>query len=121
MKIFLRGIKFLIMFAGAMFILLAFDTFSIDAPFIERLFGFFISIIPGVTIMLLVYFLWCKEKTLGTILVILGVVMSFFFGMFEDFPEQLGSIIIIGPIFFGGLLFMIFGNNRKKRKGCKCI
>ena len=57
MKIFLRGVKFLIMFAGAMFILLAFDTFSIDAPFIEKLFGFLISTIPGVVVMLLVYFL----------------------------------------------------------------
>ena len=62
------------------------------SPFIEKLFGFLISTIPGVVVMLLVYFLWCKEKTLGVILIILGSIMAFFFYWKNQQLNQQGSI-----------------------------
>lgn len=116
MKMFLRSIKFLMMFIGGVIILLAFDSLFGDANVWEKIGGFVISTIPGILLMAIVYFLWCKENLLGWILVILGIAMMFFFRVFVDFPNEMGGMIIFAPIFITGVILVVFGRN--KQKGC---
>ena len=112
----MRSLKFLVMFVGALFILLAFDSFSGDSKVWEKIGGFLISTIPGIFVMLLVYFLWCKEKILGVILIVVSIAMMIFIGVFRDFPKELEGMFIFLPIFLSGIMFLVFGEN--KQKGC---
>ena len=104
------------MFIGALATLFAFDSFSGDSSIWEKLFGFLLGLIPGVAIMLVVYFLWCKERILGIVLTIGGIVMIYFFSALENFPDDLERLIIPLPVFIIGIILIIFARN--KQKGC---
>lgn len=104
------------MFIGALATLFAFDSFSGDTSIGEKLLGFLIGLTPGVTILAVVYFLWCKERILGVVLSVLGIVMIYFFSNLQNFPNELERLLIPLPIFIIGIILIIFGRN--KQKGC---
>lgn len=116
MKLTKKIFKILIVIEGLLFILLAFDVFSMEGTIWEKIGGFLISIIPGLIVIGILYFLWHKEKILGYLLTSVSIVGVFFFGVFEEFPERLGTLGVIGPALFGGLLFIFIGENTKKEE-----
>lgn len=108
-----KGCKIVTLLIGVLFILLAGDAFSLDLPWYERLFGFVISTIPGVLLILLVYFLWNKEFYLGVILTLLGGIMIWFFGVFEEFPERLGTLFVVMPVLLAGVVLLVYGKQKE--------
>jgi peptidoglycan/LPS O-acetylase OafA/YrhL len=110
----LISMKILLIIVGAMFVLFAIDVFGMDYKWYELLFGFFISILPGIVLIALVYFLWKRERQLGIVITLVGIFMVVFFGAFEEFPERLGTLIVVLPVVIAGLILYFYGSTKNK-------
>lgn len=102
---------------GGFFILMAFDCFGDvgcqDCNSVwDNLLCFGISIVPGIIIILLNYFLRNKEQVLGLLLIILSIFAFFFFRFTREFVEKIPTfiIIVVLPLLIGSYFVYI---NRK--------
>jgi hypothetical protein len=98
-KLILIG-KIYLYLVGAFFIVMAFDCFGdtgcVDCDtFWEHLLCFGISIVPGLIVILLNYFLRHQEQVLGILLIVLAVFAFFFFRFTREFVEKIPTFIII--------------------------
>ncbi len=116
MKLIIKIFKILMIVVGAFFIVMAFDVFEIEGTFWEKLGGFFISISPGLVLILLVSFFWNNEIVLGIGFIPLSIFLTILFNVFEDMPEHLMTLTITGPIFVAGILFIIYGIKTKREE-----
>lgn len=85
---------------GAFFILMSIDCFGdtgcVDCNnFWEHLICFGISILPGVVIILINYFLRHKENILGLFLIILSITLFFLLKFYREFDEKILTFIIV--------------------------
>lgn len=104
--------RYLVYLSGVMFIILAFDCFGdADMSLWEEIGCFLISIIPGVVLILLNYFLRKKELIMGIILVLASIFFMFFFQYYKNIIEHLVSIlIVIVPPLVCGIVFIVSRN-----------
>ncbi len=92
--------RILIYLVGLFFVLMAFDCFGDSESaeldtFWKQLACFFISISPGVVMILLNYFLRKKELIMGILLILASIVFFFVFKFYREFSEKLLTIGIV--------------------------
>lgn len=109
MKLAVKICKIVVIVVGAFFIILSLDVFTtVEGTVLELIGGFLINSIPGIVLILLVWLLWNKEWILGLILIVLGTLMTFFFGFFEEFPERLLTFFtIVFPLYVVAVIFLV--------------
>lgn len=109
----LLGAKIFLILIGAFIILMAIDVFSLDSPVIELIGGFFISSLPGVALILYVYFFWRKPMYLGIGTIVLNTFFLILFQFLTHIPESLPMIfLMIVPLYIIGILFVLEGKKR---------
>jgi hypothetical protein len=91
--------------------LLALDAFSGDAPFIKKLAGFSVHLIPSFILVLTLLISWKKPLIGGSIFILLSMAFAFFFRTYRSVPAFLG---ITFPVALVGILFIIFDLVAKK-------
>jgi hypothetical protein len=95
--------------------LFALDVFSGDAPFIKKLGGFFVQLIPSFILLLILLISWKKPLIGGSIFILLSIAFAFFFRTYRSVPTFLA---ITFPVALVGILFIAFDlAAKKKRKG----
>lgn len=112
-KLIIAGKTYLYL-VGAFFILMAFDCFGdvgcqdCDSVW-DHLLCFGISIVPGLIVILLNYFLRHKEQVLGVLLIVLSIFAFFFFRFTREFVEKIPTFIIIVllPLVIGSFFIYI--------------
>ena len=92
--------------------MLASDCFGDpDLSIGEELGCFFISISPGIAIILLNYLLRKQELILGIILVVTAIFFLFFFQYYKNIAEHILTILtIVFPPLICGIIFIISRN-----------
>lgn len=111
MKILNKICQYLIYALGLFFIIMAFDMFDPQYTWWEKIFGFLVSILPGVVIILLNYLLRKKQLILGVILLAAGIFFFFFFRFHQDFGEKIITVLTVElPIIFSGIIFILSRN-----------
>jgi len=103
---------YLVYLFGILFIILALDCFGDSGmSFWEEIGCFLISIIPGVVLILLNYFLRKKELIMGIILVLASIFFMFFFQYYKNIIENLITIlIVVVPPLAIGIVFIVSRN-----------
>jgi len=96
--------------------LFALDAFEGDQSFGAKLGGFFIHLIPNLTLILILILAW-KWEWIGTIAFIL-VGIAYIVMFWGRFPVST-YFIIAGPLFLVAILFWLNWLNRKKVKEIK--
>jgi len=117
MKILVNICRYLVYFIGVLLIILALDCFGDDNfNFWEEIFCFLVSSIPGLSIILLNYFLRKKELIMGILLIVISIFFMFFFKFHQDIKENIITILIINlPLFIFGMVFIISHNEHIKK------
>lgn len=92
--------KIYLYLVGVFFILMAFDCFGDVGcqdcdTFWDYLLCVAISIVPGLVVILVNYFLRHNEQVLGILLIILAIFAFFFFRFTREFVEKIPTFIII--------------------------
>lgn len=94
--------------------LFALDVFSGGYGFFEMIVALFMHLFPSLVLVGILVYSWKKEKIGGYIFLIMGVVFTFFFDTYEDI---ISFLIISGPVFLvGGLFLLSYNKNRKEKK-----
>jgi hypothetical protein len=91
--------------------LFALDTFSGDAPFIKKLAGFFVHLIPSFILVLTLLISWKRPLMGGSIFILLSIAFAFFFRTYRSVPTFL---LITFPVALVGILFIILSLAAKK-------
>lgn len=101
--------------------LFALDAFDGDAPFLEKMLGFGIHLIPSFILLLLLWLAWKKELIGGIIFMGIAMAVSPWlwkhnFAMNQSVAITVTIIAAIAlPFFVIGLLFVVHYNLEKKR------
>lgn len=91
--------------------LFALDAFSAEAPFIQKLAGFFIHLIPSFILVIALVFSWKRPVAGGCILIFLSLLFTLHFRTYNS----LSSFLLISlPLVVVGVLFIIFHVLAKK-------
>lgn len=80
------------------------DSFGGDEPIGRQILGFLINSIPVFILIIILVIAW-KHELIGGILFILAFIAGGVF--FKSFTGNAASLIVIGPFFVTGLLFII--------------
>lgn len=101
--------KILLLCLGGFIILMAFDVFGTTEGSIWYIIGgFLISIAPGVGLILIVIFLWKKEKILGIFMILLGIGLFFLFKFYRETAEKWLTILMVEvPTIIGGIILLL--------------
>lgn len=91
--------------------LFALDAFSGDAPFIKKLGGFFVQLIPSFILVLTWLISWKRPLMGGSIFILLSIAFAFFFRTYRSVPTFLLTTF---PVALVGILFIIFDLVAKK-------
>jgi flagellar biosynthesis protein FliQ len=92
--------------------LFALDAFSEGSSIGEQTLGFIIHLIPSLILVALLIISWRCEKLGGWLYIILGIIFTAFF---ETYDELVTFLVISGPIFLTGILFLISGMRNSKK------
>lgn len=92
--------------------LFALDTFSAEAPFIQKLAGFFIHLIPSFILVIALVISWKRPVAGGCILIFLSLLFTLYFKTYRFFSYFL---LISFPLAVVGVLFIIFYVLAKKK------
>jgi hypothetical protein len=92
--------------------LFALDAFSAEAPFIQKLAGFFMHLIPSFILVIALVISWKRPVAGGCILIFLSLLFTVFFQTYRSFPNFL---IISLPLAVIGVLFIVFNPMAKKK------
>jgi hypothetical protein len=92
---------------SVLFILFAFDVFgSTEGNITNEIFGFLISILPGLFLLLATLIFWKKNQILTYLIGILAFVFFLFFGMYQIMDSlEIIFIIFLPMIALSVLLF----------------
>ena len=93
--------------------LFALDAFSGDAPFIKKLGGFIVQLIPSFILVFTWLISWKRPLMGGSIFILLSIAFSLFFRTYRSVPTLLG---ITFPVALVGILFITFNLAAKKRE-----
>lgn len=91
----------------------ALDVFGEGYGFLELLVALFMHLIPVFILAAVLLIAWRWEKIGGIIFILLGLLFTFFFHTYRDL---IGFLIISGPVFLIGVLFLISKAKIKKKK-----
>ncbi|MFH1290869.1 MAG: hypothetical protein ABIH92_05705 [Nanoarchaeota archaeon] len=80
------------------------DVFGEGYGFPEVLVALFMHLLPTLALIVLTVVAWKWEKVGGWLFVILGVVFTVFF---KTYGELIGFLLISGPVFLIGILFLV--------------
>lgn len=89
--------------------LFALDVFSGEAPFIKKLGGSFIHLIPSFTLVIILVISWKKPVIGGSLFILFSIVFILVFRTYRSLPTLL---FLASPMALVGILFVIF--TRKK-------
>lgn len=89
----------------------AFDVFGGDEGIGRILIRFLICLIPSIVLAVILVFAWRCEKIGGALFIVAGIVFTIFFNTYKDIMTFL---IISGPVFLVGILFLINAVKLKK-------
>jgi len=92
--------------------LFALDAFGGDGSFGEQLLGFIIHLVPSFVLVIFLVIAWKHEKVGGWLYILLGVVFTIFFDTYE---ELITFLLISGPVFLTGVLFLISAMRNSKK------
>lgn len=80
------------------------DVFSGNAPFVDKLAGFLIHMIPSFVLILLLVLTWNRPLAAGYLFIIMGIIFTFYFKTYD----QLVSLLTISLVpILTGLLFFV--------------
>jgi len=91
--------------------LFALDVFSGNAPFIKKLAGFFVHLIPSFILVLTLLISWKRPLVGGSIFILLSIAFTFFFRTYRSVPTFLQ---VTFPVALVGILFITFDLLAKK-------
>ena len=100
----------------------ALDSFSPERAFWQNSVAFIIHLIPSFVLLALLIFAWKYEKTGGIIMLVFSLGFSIFvydinFKRTNSVATGLFDALILGvPFILAGILFMINGYRKKKRR-----
>lgn len=106
----LLGARIFLLLIGAFLIIMAVDVFEMELTVIEKIGGFFISSLPGISLIAYVYFFWKKPMYLGVGTIVLNTFFLILFQFLTHIPESLPMIFaMIIPLYIIGILFVLEG------------
>ena len=91
--------------------LFALDVFSGDAPFIKKLGGFIVHLIPSFILVLILLISWRKPLIGGFLFILLSLAFALFFRTYRSVPTFLGITFLMA---LAGILFIVFDLAAKK-------
>lgn len=91
--------------------LFALDSFGTGESLGMMFLGFLIHLIPSLVLIVALVVAWRCEKIGGWLFILIGVVFTVFFDTYEDIMTFL---IISGPLFLVGILFLVSGYRKSK-------
>ena len=97
----------------ALISIFAMDVFAGDAPFIKKLGGFLVHLIPSFILVLILLISWRKPIIGGFLFILISIAFAFFFRTYRSVPTFLG---ITFPVALAGILFIVFDLATKKRQ-----
>ena len=105
----LLGAKIFLILIGALIIILAIDVFDLDEyTVLERIGGFLLSSLPGILLIVYVYFCWNKPLYLGIGTLAINTFFLILFQFLTHIPESLPMIfVMIIPLYIIGVLFIL--------------
>ena len=103
-KIFLWTPRILTILAILFMMMFSLDVFGGNEPIYMQLVGFLIHNIPAFALMGVLAISWKWEFAGGIVFMVSSVVMSILFKGFQGNPA---SLIVVGPFFLIGVLFLI--------------
>jgi len=108
--------KILIILVGAFFVLMGFDVFGMtEYSLLERLGGFFVSVSPGLVMILVAVVLWKKENILGYMVFAIALFWLVFLLIKGNFPEMIMGLLIIDiPLAIAGTILLISSKKQKE-------
>lgn len=80
------------------------DVFGGDESFGAKMLGFLIHNIPVLIIIVILIIAWRREIIGGALLMLAALAGTYFFHSFSGNP---GSLVVIAPFFFTGILFIL--------------
>lgn len=108
----IAGKVFLIL-VGAFIIFMSIDVFSMGESVILLIGGFLISSLPGIALIIFVWYFWKRELFLGIITLVLNTGFLILFQFLSNIPESLPMIFaMIIPLYAIGILFVLEGKKR---------
>jgi hypothetical protein len=126
MKSFIKMLHWMPRILGILAILFvsmfALDSFSPERIFWQNAVAFIIHLIPSFVLLALLIFAWKYEKTGGIIMLVFSFGFSIFvydinFKRTNSIATSLFDALILGfPFILAGILFMINGYRKKKRR-----
>ncbi len=90
----------------------AFDVFGEGRGMLATMIGFIICLTPSIVLAIILVFAWRYEKIGGALFIIAGIIFTIFFNTYKDIMTFL---IISGPVFLVGILFLINSMKRLKK------
>ena len=87
--------KILMCLLAGFFILMSIDVFSVEATLWEQVGGFFISISPGLIIIIVVAMFWKRERLLAFMSFGLALAWLIFLMIVGNFPDMLGGLLTV--------------------------
>ncbi|MFZ4414559.1 MAG: DUF7670 domain-containing protein [Bacteroidales bacterium] len=103
-KFFLWTPRILTILAILFMMMFSLDVFGGNEPIYMQLVGFLIHNIPAFGLMGVLAIAWTWELTGGIVFIVCSIAMSIFFRAFQGNPA---SLIVVGPFFIIGILFLI--------------
>ena len=92
--------------------LFALDAFSGEAPFYEKLAGFFIHLVPSFILVIGLAIAWKRPFAGGCVLILLSLLFTL---QFNTYRLVSYFLIISVPLFVAGVLFIVFHVLAKKK------
>lgn len=102
-----RALSILFILSISMF---AMDVFGEGYKFPEILVAFFMHMVPSFVLIGITVIAWKWEKVGGLIFILVGVVFTIFF---KTYREPISFLLISGPVFLVGVLFLLNGYKEK--------
>jgi len=87
------------------------DSFSGDAPFLEKLGGFFIHSIPSMILLLILFIFWKKPLIGGSLFILFSIAFTLYFRTFRSLSTFL---LLTFPFLVAGILFVALDRIAKK-------
>jgi len=90
---------------------LGLDVFSENAPFIKKMYGFFVHSVPSFVLILILVIFWKKPLIGGFLFILFSIAFTLHFHTYRSLP---GLLFLTLPVVLIGLLFIVVGLIAKK-------
>lgn len=110
-KILLWAPRIIVILAILFMMMFSFDVFNESISAAQKLLALFIHNIPVLILLVLLVVSWKWEMAGGISFMLITIALSIFYRSFSGNPA---SLIVIGPFFVAGLLFVIHAQMAKR-------